>query len=323
MSDIIEFNFSIFANDNRKDLRREIQLRLKTFLALIIGMCLLFEPLTLISAAAPAENPEKEQFDPFMSTTLDSGPTAEVPWANDSKFISAKEQYKCPLLIAAYKTVLKDPLPGEEYNVHLAASYISGTVVQPKQIFSQNQKAGPYSLFRGYKEGPTYKGTKVFTTVGGGVCKVASTLYNVSVLSDLKIIERHSHGMPVPYVPYGQDATVYYGAKDFKFQNTTEHPILIWAKGVENVLYIGFYGQTIPPKVVWNHDVIKVYKAPVLYKTNPILPPDTEKVLHEGMDGAVISSWITLTYPDGFIKIKKMGRSYYSPLPYIIEKSGR
>ena len=37
--------------------------------------------------------------------------------------------------------------------------------------------------------------------------------YNVAVLSNLKIIERHNHSMPVPYVPYGQDATVAYGSK--------------------------------------------------------------------------------------------------------------
>ena len=224
------------------------------------------------------------------------------------------------MLVGAYKTVLRDPLPGEESNVHLAARYICGRVVAPKRIFSQNQTAGPYTTNRGYKQGPTYAGVHYVTTTGGGVCKIASTLYNVAVLSNLEIIERHTHSMPVPYVPYGQDATVYYGVKDFQFRNTTADPLLIWAQGIDNVLYIGFYGRTTPPGVIWNHQVVKVLKAPVYCSLTPQLPHGHEKVLHEGMDGGVFNSWVTLIYSDGTSETKHMGKSYYNPLPYIKEK---
>lgn len=270
-------------------------------------------------SAGNSPDQQESTFDPLMTGVLLSGPTTEVPWENDDDFLGAKEQNGTPVLMAAYKTVLKDPLPGEEYNVHLAARYICGTVLAPGKTLSQNQTAGPYTTDRGYQKGPTYNGTSVSTTVGGGVCKIASTLYNVVVLSDLEIVERHNHGMPVPYVPYGQDATVSYGAKDFKFKNNTQNSILIWAKGVDNVLYIGFYGQTAPPQVTWSHDVLSVTKAPVYYQKNKELPPGKENMLHEGMDGAVVKSTITLVYPDGTTKTKDMGTSRYSPLPYTIE----
>lgn len=258
-------------------------------------------------------------FDPFMNNTLLSCPVSQVPWENDPELIQAKEKYKCPVLMAAYKTVLKDPLPGEEANVHLAAKYISGTVVLPGKTFSQNNTAGPYNSSRGYQKGPTYIGSTYSETIGGGVCKIASTLYNVAVLSNLKIIERHNHGMPVPYVPYGQDATVSYGAKDFKFMNNTQGPILIWAIGIDNILYIGFYGQTVPPGIFWSHDVVKVTKAPVINHKNPDLPDSAERVAHEGMDGALVRSWIVRFYPDGTSDIKDMGEDYYNPLPWVIE----
>ncbi len=264
----------------------------------------------------------ESEFDPFMHGTLESGPTTEVPWENDPDFLKAKEENGCPTLLAAYKTVLHDPLPGEESNVHTAADYVAGTVVEPDGIYSENRTAGPYTLERGYKTGPTYMGNSCTETIGGGVCKVASTLYNVVVLANLAIVERHEHSMPVPYVPYGQDATVCYGAKDFRFRNNTAGRILIWARGVDNVLYIAFYGQTAPPKIVWNHDVIEVYKAPVYYQKNRSLPKDTRRMTHEGMDGAVIRSWITLVYPDGTSEIRDMAGSRYQPLPYLIEISG-
>lgn len=275
-------------------------------------------------APSAENNPDQQgnKLDPFMTGTLLSGATTEVPWENEADFMDAKEQNNCPILMAAYKTVLKDPLPGEEYNVHLAADYICGTVLAPGKTFSQNQTAGPYTSDRGYQKGPTYTGTTFTTTIGGGVCKIASTLFNVVILSDLEIVERHTHSMPVPYVPYGQDATVSYGAKDFKFKNNTQNAILIWAKGVDNILYIGFYGQTVPPQVTWSHEVLNVYKAPIYYEKNKDLPAGTENVLHEGMDGADVTSSITLAYPDGTTKTIDMGKSHYNPLPYIKEVSG-
>lgn len=255
-----------------------------------------------------------------ISEPIVSGETTAVPWENDDKFKTAMKKDDTFVLMAAYRTVLRDPLPGEEYNVHLAARLLAGTLVKPGEVFSQNEKIGPYTQYRGFQKGPTYIGSQLTTTIGGGVCKIASTLYNVTIFSNLLVIERHPHGMPVPYVPYGQDATVAYGAKDFKFKNNTSFPILIWAQGVDNILYIGFYGKTKPSKVQWHHKMLKVYQAPKVYKINTNLPAGTEKLILEGMDGAVVKSWVTIENPDGTTTTKQLGESYYNPMPHIIEK---
>lgn len=222
--------------------------------------------------------------------------------------------------MAAFCTVLRDPLPGEEQNVHLGARLLAGTVVMPGEVFSQNRAIGPYNRHRGFGEGPTYMGTQLRTTVGGGVCKIASTLYNVAILSDLHIVERHAHSMPVPYVPYGQDATVAYGVRDFKFKNNSPYPILIWAEGIDNRLYIAFYGRQEPPRVEWHHEVIKQINTYKIYRNNPELPPGSQKTVVEGMDGAIIKSWVSVIYPGKNPQTKYLGSSHYNPMPYIIEK---
>lgn len=250
-----------------------------------------------------------------------SGEVSNLPWVNDENFLKAQEENGTNVLMAAYCAVLKDPLPGEEFNVHLAASSIAGTVLEPNHVFSQNNAIGPYDESKGYQAGPTYIGSNLTTTIGGGVCKISSTLYNVSVLSNLEIVERYNHSMPVPYVPYGQDATVSYGAKDFKFKNNTEFPILIWAEGIENRLYIALYGKEKPPKVEWNHKILNMVEAPKLYKINPNLNEGEENVLVEGMSGASVESWVTITNPDGETKTKHLGISHYKPMPYVIEKN--
>lgn len=49
------------------------------------------------------------------------------------------------VLIAGFVTVSEDYSDDEKENIRLAASMISGTVLQPGEVFSQNETAGPYT----------------------------------------------------------------------------------------------------------------------------------------------------------------------------------
>lgn len=264
--------------------------------------------------------PGKGDIDIKVIKELKSGQITSLPWDQDAEFLKAKQDNQVDVLMAAYRTVLVDPLPGEEYNVHLAAKMLSGRVIAPGEIFSQNREIGPYDESKGFREGPTYVGSKLVTTIGGGVCKISSTLYNVAVLSNLEIVQRYNHGMPVPYVPYGQDATVAYGGRDFQFKNNTSFPIMVRAQGIGSTLYVAFYGKEKPPKVEWHHDIRDIQKAPTIYKKNPELAPGTERIIVEGMDGATVNSRVTITKADGTVETKNMGTSYYRPMPSLIER---
>lgn len=268
----------------------------------------------------PQQNKVKKLENSGVAIPQPSSEDEQLPWENDPNFKNILAEYNNPLLMAKYKATLHDPLPGEMYNVNLAAKKLAGTIVLPGKVFSQNQKIGPYTNSKGYRSGPMYKGTKVITATGGGVCKIASLLYNLSILSNLPVIERYCHSMTVPYVPPGQDATVCYGVKDFRFMNNTKDPIIIWAKVVENTLYMAFYGQEKPPKVTWHHETLKEIKYWTNYKLNNQLPQGEQKVIIPGQNGYIVKSWVTIEYPDGKTEIKNRGKSYYNPLPEVIEK---
>ncbi|MBQ5758396.1 MAG: VanW family protein [Clostridia bacterium] len=66
---------------------------------------------------------------------------------------------------------------------------------------------------------------------GGGVCQVSTTLY-VALMragTPYSAVTRRQHSIPSTYVPKGLDATVDSDHIDFKFKNTTEYPIYIFA----------------------------------------------------------------------------------------------
>lgn len=242
-----------------------------------------------------------------------------LPWKNDKEFLKSKDKYNTPYLISGYCAVLNNPLPGESYNVNLASKMIKGKIIKPDKVFSQNKLLGPYSEEQGFKKGASYIGGNIVMTTGGGVCKITSTLYNLAVFSNLKIIERHNHSMPINYIPYGQDATVAYGVKDLKFKNTSKSNILIWSKLIDNRLYIVFYGNYRPPEITWNHEIKNIKPPSTKYTKNADLKEGEMNILIKGLNGALVKSSIIIKDKNGAISHREMGTSKYTPLPELIE----
>lgn len=243
------------------------------------------------------------------------------PWANNPQVKALQKKYQTPILMASYQATLPDPIMDEAHNIGLAAQILAGRVVQPGEVFSQNESIGPYNETRGFKYGPMYAGNQIVPAMGGGVCKIASLLYNLVILSNQQIVERYPHTMTVPYVPPGQDATVTYGTCDFRFRNTSRGPILIWAEKVGDSLYMAFFGQEQPPQVTWHHQILDRTHFWTEEHNNPSLPPGTEKVVLPGQDGLVVHSWLTIKTADGKTTRRDLGIDSYQPCPRVIEHS--
>jgi vancomycin resistance protein YoaR len=114
-------------------------------------------------------------------------------------------------------------------NIRLAAYLINNTLVAPGEVFSFNKTTTPRkSDKRDYRLAPIIVGGSIVPGYGGGICQVATTLYNAVKNAGLEIVERHPHSRPVGYVPRGMDATVSYHL-DFKFRNNKDRFIKVKA----------------------------------------------------------------------------------------------
>ena len=113
-------------------------------------------------------------------------------------------------------------------NIKIASAAINGTVIMPGETFSFNQVVGRRTYDKGYKDAPVFVGgNKVENGVGGGICQVASTMFNTALYANVQITERSQHSMRVGYVPLGRDAAISWGSQDFCWKNNTNFPIKI------------------------------------------------------------------------------------------------
>lgn len=144
--------------------------------------------------------------------------------------------------LAVFDTLLNSDNNRNE-NIVLASQLIDGTIIMPGEIFSFNDTVGERNTAKGFKPAPIILGGAIQRDIGGGICQVATTLYNASLLAGLEIVERAPHSVPVKYAPEGKDATVFYGLIDFKFKNSSLYPIIINSKVENNTLAITILGN--------------------------------------------------------------------------------
>ena len=208
-------------------------------------------------------------------------------------------------------------------NIQLALNSINGLCLQPGEEFSFNEVVGKRTAERGYKVATAYSAGEVTEELGGGICQVSTTLFNAVVKSDLEITERHNHSIPVSYVDKGKDATVSWGAQDFKFKNNTDAPVYIVALLSEDKkVRIGVFGKVLEDGmyITVESEVTHRDKHQTTYQYNAFLSPGTQSELQSGRDGYSAMAYKLYWTKDGeMIKKETLCKSEYRRRDAIIE----
>jgi vancomycin resistance protein VanW len=138
------------------------------------------------------------------------------------------QAHQCPYLWYRASTPIPDRGSAEiranrVANLQLAASKINQLQLNPGQIFSFAHRVGEPSLDSGFKSGPVFVRGEVKTGVGGGLCLIATNLFELFLNSGCQILERHCHSIDAygndRFYALGQDAAVAYGYKDLMVRN--------------------------------------------------------------------------------------------------------
>ncbi|MCR1950102.1 MULTISPECIES: VanW family protein [unclassified Clostridium] len=177
-------------------------------------------------------------------------------------------------------------------NLQLAARNIDNIIVMPGETFSTEKAIGPTTIENGFVAANTYVNGQVVPGIGGGVCQVASTLYNTMLRAGIIPSERLNHMMKVSYVPIGLDATLADNLIDLKFVNNFEYPVVVNTYAGNGNLTIEF----------WSNESVKggITYEPVSVPLGP-LSADTYLYGYNSNGELVINEYLD--------------RSTYQPLP--------
>lgn len=221
-----------------------------------------------------------------------------------------------PDLLSSFQTTYIQSKVNRTTNLKVASNSINGVVIMPGETFSYNKTLGPRTAEAGYKMAGMYSGGKEVDGLGGGICQISSTLYNIALLANLEIVERHNHQFLPGYVGAGRDATVVYGALDFKFKNNRNYPIKIESSVGNGYVKMKLYGvkEDSDYEVSFSTTILSTIYPKTVYENTNTLPEGQTKVQSYGQNGCTSVTYKILKRNGKEVSREKLSSDTYSAM---------
>ncbi len=253
-------------------------------------------------------------------TVLDSKPDTDIKIEAAVKKIAAQyttESFKdIQNVVASFTTSYNNADANRNANLAVGAHKIN-MMLLPGDVFSLAKQLEPINYNAGYRASKVIVNGKLEDGIGGGICQIASTLYNSLLLTNLEITMRQNHSLPVAYVPLGRDATYATNAIDFKFKNTTEYPLFIESYCENNKVYVNLFAH---PSVKSEYEIkfdsvtTEVINPPdPKYIEDPELPLGTKVEELKALIGRKVKLYKLYYKDDTLVKKELINNSYYRP----------
>lgn len=256
-----------------------------------------------------------------VATALEAGTadTAALTVRAKQPAITAAELAHLEVVLGSYSTSYSASKVDRTHNLQLAIDAINGTVVMPGEVFSADQEIGPRVAERGFRDAPIFADGEITPATGGGICQIATTIYNAALFAGLPVVERHHHSQPVTYAPAGRDATVYAGSLDLRFRNTTGYPLVVLGTIGGGRVTVNIVGKKEADRKV---RLVSSGRATIAHTAkevpDPTLPAGKKKVEEKGRDGITVTITRYLKKPDGTEEREVLHTDTYRPQQEVV-----
>ena len=175
-------------------------------------------------------------------------------------------------------------------NIHVAADELNNSICLAQGSWSFNDVAGESTEEKGFQAAGSILDGEYVDSIGGGVCQVATTVFNAVYEAGYPVPQRRNHSLYIAAYPEGRDAAVSWPDLDLKWTNDTDSDILMRTSYTDSSVTVSLYGispgYTVTTQVGdWQQG--KKFKK--VTKKDPDYPAGYTEIQTTGTNGSIIT----------------------------------
>ena len=177
-------------------------------------------------------------------------------------------------------------------NISLLCKLINGSLIKPGDTWSFNATTGERTEDKGFEKAPVIVNGTHEDQLGGGVCQVATCVFNSACYAGLGIDSRVNHSFYIPsYDDEGfADATVSWPNPDFAFVNDMSTWVYLSATAGGGYVTVSLWGTKDGRTVTCDRgEWVEGEKYQQIRQEDPSMPAGKTEVTQSGVDGRKIT----------------------------------
>ncbi|GLC81408.1 VanW family protein [Lacrimispora brassicae] len=265
----------------------------------------------------------KQALDAALANGLGEPVTATAVVSEVKPGVATEDLSTINDVLGSFSTSFSSSGASRSKNLQVGVGKINGRVLMPGETLSGYECMHPFTLANGYATAAAYENGQVVDSVGGGVCQIATTLYNAVLRAELAVGQRQNHSMVVGYVKPSEDAAIAGTYKDIKFSNNYSTPIYVEGYTSGKTLTFTIYGKETRPANRTFEFVSETLSVtdPGAPKevVDPAMPPGSRKQVQSAHRGMKSRLWKVI-YVDGVEQSREiLHTDTYNPSKAIIK----
>lgn len=258
----------------------------------------------------------------FVSESRTEAPTITLSSTDLPSQVSFEEAQDLGLIteISSFTTQYSSGAEARTNNIHTAANLLNNSIAKANNgTWSFNDTAGEATEDKGYQSAGAIVGGEYSDAIGGGICQVATTVFNAVYDAGYPVKERHNHSLHIESYPEGRDAAIAYPDLDLIWENDTTSDVILVMSYTNSSVTASLWGVDPGYEVSTEYGEWQEGEPhSVKYKDDDTVAAGTEYVETTGVDGSSIS--IVRTVKDASGKVLHQDRfdSTYAPKNEVI-----
>ena len=272
---------------------------------------------------------EKINIEFFSNVKSEGNPsrTVELGTSDIPEYMTLDEALSFGIItpISTFETEYTEGAYERNTNIHLVADLINNSIVSADGgKWSFNDTAGECNAEKGFLEAGALTGGSLVDEIGGGICQVATTVFNAVYEAGYPVVERHNHSVYFPNYPEGRDAAISWPEPDFVWQNDSPSDILLVMSYTDSTVAATLYGEDMGYRVESEEgEIIEGVKSTTTYVDDDELYAGVTYTRTPGSDGHSVTVTRKVYDTDGELLITDYFTSVYKPQNTIIVRGTR